>query len=147
VNLRWVVFDYLDPEVPVRQDVRSAIRRALLRPSGESDATRKLRDGVLVVIACLSVVGIGIYGGYVAFQDATAVVIALGLSVLLFAVVWVGAAFQFRRKGFAIAREQVKPLGYEICPDCGIWIRDVPEDLPRCPECGAEREPMPEDDA
>lgn len=34
--------------------------------------------------------------------------------------------------------------GYDVCANCGYWLRGLGEDIHRCPECGTSREKMPE---
>lgn len=37
-------------------------------------------------------------------------------------------------------REAMARRGFEICPDCGYWLKGLREDSTRCPECGRLRE-------
>jgi len=30
--------------------------------------------------------------------------------------------------------------GYDVCVNCGYWLRGLGEDVKQCPECGAKRE-------
>jgi len=36
-------------------------------------------------------------------------------------------------------RLAMRALGFELCLECGYWLKGLPDDEPRCPECGAER--------
>jgi hypothetical protein len=36
----------------------------------------------------------------------------------------------------------VREFGFDICPQCGYWLRDLGDDVQHCPECGAAREPL-----
>jgi hypothetical protein len=33
--------------------------------------------------------------------------------------------------------------GFDICIECGYWLRGLGDDVKECPECGAKREAMP----
>ena len=40
------------------------------------------------------------------------------------------------RKEIRLAMQR---LGYELCVECGYWLKGIPDGQPRCPECGAQR--------
>ena len=36
-------------------------------------------------------------------------------------------------------RRAMQTLGYELCTQCGYWLKGLGEDVRECPECGASR--------
>ena len=53
----------------------------------------------------------------------------------------VGAWWRWTHK--RAIRRAMQSVGYELCENCGYWLRGLSVDVKQCPECGAHREPMP----
>ncbi len=37
----------------------------------------------------------------------------------------------------------MRSRGFELCTNCGYWLKGLADDVRRCPECGKRREPTP----
>lgn len=37
-------------------------------------------------------------------------------------------------------RREMACLGYDLCSECGYWLKGLSDTSTRCPECGAERQ-------
>jgi len=36
---------------------------------------------------------------------------------------------------------QLRIKGFDVCPHCGYWLKDLRDDVHNCPECGTNRTP------
>jgi hypothetical protein len=43
-------------------------------------------------------------------------------------------------------REAMRRRGFELCRECGYWLKGLGPESEHCPECGAERAALPDDD-
>jgi len=134
VSWRWLILDYIDPEITLSRTERRQLHRRSHRHLGRVRVPFKfILSLVLLVIAPtvalfmlvdphLVVVAPAwlIVGGYV--------VLAHGMRTLAGPAVW----------------RALRERGYDVCLNCGYWLRGLPEDEDCCPECGAKRQPMPE---
>lgn len=39
------------------------------------------------------------------------------------------------------SRMVVRNYGFDVCLDCGYWLRGLDPNIEKCPECGADRQP------
>ncbi|MDY7110095.1 MAG: hypothetical protein SYC29_15800 [Planctomycetota bacterium] len=56
---------------------------------------------------------------------------------------YLGLAYVMGRFAAPACWRALRERGFEVCLNCGYWLRGLPEDEDRCPECGAKRAPMP----
>ncbi len=56
--------------------------------------------------------------------------------------VWMCLAYGWlcRKEVFYWIRQE----GFDVCRQCGYWLRELPDDVEHCPECGGQRVRMPE---
>ncbi|MDY7109077.1 MAG: zinc ribbon domain-containing protein [Planctomycetota bacterium] len=97
--------------------------------------------GVLVMIIARDLLGLlaSVVGaGGMTYKAARIAGLLLGLIGYF---VLGGAVLQRWRFAPCVWRA-LRARGHEVCPNCGYWLRDLPDDEDRCPECGALRQTM-----
>jgi hypothetical protein len=134
VKWRWLMLDYVDPDITLTRTERRQLHRSSHRHLGRIRVPLKFILAFLLIVIVPSValfmvvnrdlIALApawlIIGGYV--------VVAHGMRALAGPAVWCA----------------LRERGYDVCLNCGYWLRGLPEDEDRCPECGAKRQPMPE---
>ncbi len=141
MNLRWLILDYVPPDIKLtpRQ------RRDLRRKTKDADAYISWQDKLFGFLVSLPLIL-----GWITFLFLTALAIprniALGIPLkgavfpLVVAGIWVILTglrwLSARRATFAALRE----MGYDVCLKCGYWLRGLGDEVKRCPECGWRRE-------
>jgi hypothetical protein len=141
MNWRWLIMDYVPPELALTRDERRAFRTRM-RDLNLATSWRK------EVFGFLCSAGPFIVGWWIAVQwirpsnpALGAVVTPLLGAILTLAGVWIVLTYaraSFRRRGIHAA---LRDLGYDTCAACGYWLRGLDEGVDRCPECGAPRAP------
>lgn len=71
-----------------------------------------------------------------------------GAPVALFVFCFVvGGAIMQRSRFAPCVYRATRQRGYDICADCGYWLRGLNDEINRCPECGKAREAVPKSDS
>jgi hypothetical protein len=139
VNWRWLWFDYVDPDLPLTAEQRRTIRRrvrAMRRGfragfnRWDAAETLLIAAGVVVFLMCWYLL-FGIRGSLLRFL------------LVYIPVIWVWQALVMRYTRRPWSLRAVREAGYDVCLQCGYWLRGLGDDVRVCPECGAQREPMP----
>ncbi len=63
--------------------------------------------------------------------------IASGASAFAAAIAMRWSLRRFNRREIRLA---MQTLGFELCTQCGYWLKGLGEDVGECPECGKRRE-------
>jgi ssDNA-binding Zn-finger/Zn-ribbon topoisomerase 1 len=145
MNLRWLTFDYVDPELPLSIEQRQRVRvRGLF---GQYDSKRALLSKPANLIVALvpafgMILGMGVF--FLFFRGSSlfswlGVAVAVGVQV---AVTWFLLAILGKYTWRPIVAAELRTFGYDVCPKCGYWLRGLGEDVRQCPECGAAREAL-----
>ena len=140
---RWLIYDYIPPELNVSRSRRREIR----------DQFRKQAAGIwkrgwktLLLGYILAIVGMSAYF-FILNYLWTLVQWPYALNVILFAVVPVGLYLLgvaiWRARYEKITFDVLRQFGYRVCLNCGYRLDYARDDLGRCPECGTLPEPMP----
>lgn len=142
MNVRWLMFDYADPALPMtfRQRLRAAFRTLPLitLPPGFLLARVKFTGAIAPM---LFVPHLGLFL-LLPMQPAVLRLYAV-LVFLWVPVFWIWSCFAY---GLICRREhfhRIRLEGFDVCMGCGYWLRGLDEEVKRCPECGAAREAMP----
>lgn len=147
MNLRWLLFDYSDPDLPLSfwKRQKMAWRRVPIRSIPVSLRWRRIVFGlgtalpsvVALPLAVLVIVNIERQTGRV----GSFVPLLLLLAVPIF---WIWACVLY---GFFMRTDhyhRIRLEGFDVCLKCGYWLRGLGDEITNCPECGAKREAMPE---
>ncbi len=147
MNLRWLVFDYVDPELTLSRDERRAVRRAARR--SVTLTRRSLLICVFIILPLLAfyIWGVVHYGGRY-LTDVWPVANTFIRVALVYAALWTVAAWLGRTMYRPFVLRAVRERGYDVCLHCGYWLRGLEDDekSSHCPECGARRAPWPGED-
>ncbi len=102
-----------------------------------------LAIGVVVVVAAVA-------SGFTALVVYRYGGTLFGPTILVFGAVIASAASAFaaavavrwslRRFNRREIRLAMHTLGYELCTQCGYWLKGLGEEVSKCPECGGRRE-------
>jgi len=138
VKWRWLLFDYVDPQLNLSREERRRVRR-------RAWTVRKVRSTFR---------WIDLVGGMIGPVVMVLVLLPMFLSARftwwwLFPMFFVQLSVGWILLAL-VARIQLKPrvnsalreLGYEVCHRCGYWLRDLVDTVDRCPECGHTREEL-----
>jgi hypothetical protein len=146
MNLRWLVFDYVDPALEIdvreRRKIRAAARRRVVGASAEVHSRGVVPWWPRIIAPMIPATAMGI--AFVLFFMKSqkmwwdilwVMALQLLLSWLLLAVV---ARWTWRPAVWMALRD----AGHHVCLHCGYWLRGLDDNVKRCPECGAERKTM-----
>ena len=146
MNWRWLLYDYIPPELKISRDFRKGIRKKV-----RSDWHLLLgKDGLL----CLFIWLISLTGCFYLLDWLMNIVNASGLMMAAFTkviTIWTFAGVVYfshclifsplsARRTYEILRQS----GYDVCAQCGYWLKGLDETTDHCPECGTKRETLPE---
>ncbi len=122
-------------------EARSILRSAFFEATRQTGISVKHLRAISMLIGGL--LGGGLLLSYVVlpgFRSARYGWLILGA---LCVVVAVTARLAARRAVWWVYRKEIRlamqRLGFELCVDCGYWLKGLPEGELLCPECGAER--------
>jgi len=135
---RWLLWDFVHPDLDLPSGVRSQIwARTIVKAEERGEVVLHRFFGLIafgITFAVLFVIigNLGILRGMVRLLAAFVFAVATGWSV---------SAFHARSTIGPLVFESLREFGYDVCPECGYWLRGLHETIERCPECGAVREP------
>lgn len=139
VSWRWLILDYVDPELGLSRAERRTVRRRARRHA------RLTVSGALLIMLCI-VPLLAFYGWGVAHyagRFVNAIVPQAGellRVVIVYVALWIVVAWLGRWMYRPFVLRAVREIGYDVCPRCGYWLRGLDENIvAACPECGAAR--------
>jgi hypothetical protein len=142
---RWFVYDFIPAGVEITRAERESIRRAvkgrdrnLWRSAGlrRSLVAMVLSLGVLLAIV-MATLWTGRFG-WSPTNHLPLIAFAAALFAGYVARLTIYAPIRARNT-FDVLRQR----GFEVCPECGYFLRGLDPSVQRCPECGREREDLP----
>ena len=137
MNLRWLILDYVDPQLNLTKAERRRIQHhaVLLAKSEEMLSGHKILRPKQRILPFVMI----------AFGWVPLVVLGMrprGLEVLLiFATLalvgWIFVAWMTSSTWRPFVLRALHDLGYPVCVKCGYLLRGLGDVMQRCPECGA----------
>ncbi len=144
MNLRWLLFDYADPDLPLSFWKRQKIAWRLVLIW---KLPRSARRGRIVFVLAFAVPQILVVSSLPRLIDGFANAWFAGtwpLAIVALAVaLWIWGCILYGLLSRAEHYHRIRLEGFDICLKCGYWLRGLAEDVTNCPECGTKREPMP----
>lgn len=144
MNLRWLLLDYVDPELKLTQKQRRQVReRALNLNYLDNTSLRKRprRWWHYFVVLLPSIGFVPLFLWMAMGQPHGPWLVAL--FVVTICVPYLLAAWLARYTWRPHIARALREQGYDVCAHCGYWLRGLSDDVMRCPECGETRTPMP----
>jgi hypothetical protein len=132
MNVRWLWFDHVPEALNLSRQERRNLRNAI-----RTDTPLPLRTQFIAFFVGLPVV-MAWFFLYVRFASAFPLVfncLTLWLGIWI-CISGVNHLLSRRHTYRALVR-----VGYDVCLNCGYWLRGLGEDVKHCPECGARRTP------
>ena len=148
---RWLVFDYVDPQLNLSRAERRRVRRIVwnARNMPELHSLQRSRlwftketsfrwnDLMIALIpAAVSMVVIlplFFWKPGPGWSIVPAILLQITASWILLALV---GRFNWKPRVYIALRQ----LGYDVCRRCGYWLRGLSDAEDRCPECGHARQ-------
>ena len=148
---RWLVFDYVDPQLNLSRAERRRVRRIVwnARNMPELHSLQRSRlwftketsfrwnDLMIALIpAAVSMVVIlplFFWKPGPGWSIVPAILLQITASWILLALV---GRFNWKPRVYIALRQ----LGYDVCRRCGYWLRGLSDAKDRCPECGQPRQ-------
>ena len=149
MNLRWLLFDYADPDLPLSfwKRAKLAWRRVPLRTLPSSMRREMHRGriiGIFFGVVLPVVVFVPLFNLAVAEVDLFSSGVGLFVLLLVFApTLWIWGCLLYGLFSRTEHYHRIRLEGFDVCLKCGYWLRGLDDEISNCPECGAEREPMP----
>ncbi len=144
MNLRWLLFDYADPDLPLSFWKR---QKLAWRPIPIWKLPRAVRRGRVVYAFGIMLPGVVFYSLFnleVAGLDLFSSGVGLFVPLLLFVpILWIWGCLLYGLVSRPEHYHRIRLEGFDICLKCGYWLRGLGDEVTNCPECGAKREPMP----
>jgi hypothetical protein len=147
MNPRWIILDYVDPELKLSREQRRLVRQRARLLMWRTPARINLGSNILILLmVALLPAALTCIPLFLLMRLGDPAVLWWGVpSVFVFewlVMAWIGR-WTWRPSVILAIRER----GHDLCVKCGYWLRGLGDDVKRCPECGALREPMPRDAA
>lgn len=152
MNWRWLFLDFVPPEIPLSTRERREVRRraqkllkemAARHPFNPFVVLRSWLPLIAVLLAILSPTVLLFAQHWVnmaVFNDPTpSMSVMLAEFAFMAVLMWVISSFVGALLWRPHVLEAVREQGFELCPKCGYWLRDLPDETTKCPECGAKR--------
>jgi hypothetical protein len=141
MNLRWLWFDYIDPNLPISKHDRRSIRKraTVLHRQWRIGLNRYDLMGWIPTIVTSCILAYALF--IVRVSSFEALLWWMALAAL---AGWLVTAYvkTYTRRPWVL--RAAREAGYDICQRCGYWLRGLPNDVAHCPECGAARQASPE---
>lgn len=147
MNLRWLLFDYADPDLPLSFWERNKLawRHIPFRKLPVSLRWRRIVFGLGTGLPSIVAVPLAIMATTALESRIGGVGQFIPLLLLLAApTFWIWACVVY---GLVLRPEhyhRIRLEGFDVCLKCGYWLRGLGEEITNCPECGAKREAEPE---
>ncbi len=135
---RWLLFDYVDPQMSLNREDRRRVRRRAWKARNVRVKLRwvDLASGMIgpamMVVVLLPMFLLARFTWWWIFPT---LLVQLSVSWILIALL---GRIQWKPR----VNNALRELGYEVCRRCGYWLRDLSDTVQRCPECGHTREEL-----
>jgi len=141
---RWLVFDYVDPELPISWKDRLRLgwgkSRVKRLPARLTRGIWSVAIAVPLVLAAYGILFKLIQPWIMDWPSGWLITLTFGLPIPLLA--WAVAAFLWGVTGRRANLYRIRDAGHNICLECGYWLDKLPASVQACPECGADRAAM-----
>jgi len=146
--MSWIWPEYIHRDLPLTKQQRKAVHRDAWR-LWSANRWNIVLYVTLPAFYLLTVFFASDVGGWIATSIGAPGLIhklfRAGAPFALFVVCFVVGGAVLQRCRFApCVYRATRRHGYDVCPNCGYWLKGLGESTDSCPECGTQRQPMPE---
>ena len=144
MNLRWLLFDYADPDLPLSFWKRQKLAWRPIPIWKLPRAVRRTRIVFGLGVALPGIVFLPLFNLAVAEVDLFSSGVGLFVLLLVFApTLWIWGCLLYGLVSRPEHYHRIRLEGFDVCLKCGYWLRGLGDEIMNCPECGTKREPMP----
>jgi len=145
--MSWIWPEYVNRELPLTKQERKAVLRDAWR-LWFANKWNILLYLTLPAVYLLTVFFASDVGGRLATLVGAGGLInklfRAAAPVVLFVICFVVGGAVLQRYRFApCVYRATRRHGYDVCLECGYWLRGLIDDVKRCPECGTPQEALP----
>lgn len=129
--------------IKVEGDEAQRILDEVLRGGADGTPRRRLPMRLLVWTAIFSGIAAGLTSGILARQikgisSLWLILISMAVAITV-TVIWTHVYYRLHRRQL---REAMRRHGFDLCTECGYWLKGLSDESIVCPECGTERAPI-----
>lgn len=128
----------IDPQIPIANDDRKAVEEKFTIDERNRHPIEIPRTVQLRMSWPMAVIGIGGIIAVGVFQLPICTMLIVG--ALAVVALYHGSMQTVRSHIGPLYRRELRARGYDICIQCGYWLRGLGDDVTNCPECGTARE-------
>lgn len=147
MNLRWLWFDFVDPQLNLTREQRHSVRRLAYRfvREGRTDPNQPLLLKSRGPFRWTSVVTPLLWVIFVVIPFASTVIpssyLWLAPTLLVYPIVcWLVVAAIGRIHWKPAVSAALRMHGFNVCIGCGYLLDCLPLTVTHCPECGTKRD-------
>jgi hypothetical protein len=149
--MSWLWPDYINADLPLTSQDQKAIHRAAWK-LWWTNRWNLILHLVFCLAGFLAMLNAADVGGWLASLMGIGgpmhkVCRAASLLLVMIAAAVVIRAVLVRYRFAPCVYRATRKHGFDVCADCGYWLRGLGDDTAHCPECGAKREPLPAHDS
>ena len=131
---------FVDPTIPLDHATTKEIHRAAWKRWQSTPATMALLMAAIVVPLILD----DLLFSFIENLLNTSRLSSYLISILIFVPYLFGITWLFRHIRYApCVYAELRARGYDVCPKCGYWLRDLDQSITKCPECAHLRDAIP----
>lgn len=128
----------IDPALPIDARTRRSIQRAAWRKWNENPA-KGISFGLLTAAPLFLTMLLPRGMRNTQLGIPALALVALTYLIYIFVLAQILRRFWYAPYVYA----QLRARGYDVCPKCGYWLRDLDQSIAHCPECGRARDAIP----
>lgn len=145
MNLRWLFFDYTDPQLGLtraqRRKVRERAYTLSLLHKPTSVGRRRWMNAAYAMIGIAAVQAPLL--AWIMLNQPMRWNWLVGFGVAAIVLPWVTFAWLGQYTWKPHLTSALRGMGYDVCPQCGYWLRGLGDEVKHCPECGMQRGAKP----
>lgn len=138
MKLNWLLFQYAPPDLKLSRAERREVRRRTWR------LYRATPISLIISLAAATLLGLA-YGALLLLIDRVSLgtvypIVVVAGPLVVVALTWLVIAVAGRWIYGKAQRLALRQMGFDVCAQCGYWLRGLGDDVTNCPECGAARD-------
>jgi hypothetical protein len=140
MKLGWLLFQYAPLDLKLSRAQKREARQRTWR------TYQSTPSALLLSLATATFLGLVFAGAIYVLDRVTSNyynLFGFVTTLVMIGVAWVTNAFVGRWLYGKAHYQALREMGFDVCANCGYWLRGLDDNVRQCPECGAAREPLP----